>query len=143
MSGSAQLRIPRSADPVPTMPRRRSVRIPLWVYVGSLVAIVGVLVLGAKAAGWFATSGRTVAATGVRVVPGVGSSTADIKGWMSVQQVLDAYPVTVEALYAEFSVPADTPTSTTLSELKEIEGVTLDVPALRAWIDAGSASTAP
>lgn len=142
MSGTAQLRIPRSADPVPTAPRQRSVRIPLWVYVGSLLAIVGVLVLGAQAAGWFVTSGRTVAGTGERVVPVAGSSTADIKGWMSVQQVLDAYPVSVEALYAEFSVPADTPTSTALSELKEIEGVTLDVPALRAWIDSVVATAA-
>jgi hypothetical protein len=142
MSTTAQLRIPRSADPVPTAPRLRSVRIPLWVYVGSLLAIVGVLVLGAQAAGWFVTSGRTAAGTGERVVPNVGSSTADIKGWMSVQQVLDAYPVTVEALYAQFAVPAGTATSTTLSELKAIDGVTLDVPALRAWIDAVAGTTA-
>lgn len=143
MTTTAQLRIPRSADPVPTQPRLRSVRIPLWVYVGSLVAIVGVLVLGAQAAGWFVTSGRTTAGSSERVVPAVGSSTADIKGWMSVQQVLDAYPVTVQALYAEFAVPADTPTSTTLSELKEVEGVSLDVPALRAWIDAIAGTAAP
>ena len=143
MTSTAQLRIPRSADPVPTQPRLRSVRIPLWVYVGSLVAIVGVLVLGAQAAGWFVTSGRTAAGSSERVVPAVGSSTADIKGWMSVQQLLDAYPVTVEALYAEFAVPPDTPTSTTLSELKEIEGVSLDIPALRAWIDAIAGTAAP
>lgn len=136
MTTTAQLRIPRSADPVPTQPRLHSVRVPLWVYVGSLVAIVGVLVLGAQAAGWLVTSGRTTAGSSERVVPAVGASTADIKGWMSVSQVLDAYPVTVQALYAEFEVPADTPTSTILSELKEIEGVSLDVPALRAWIDA-------
>lgn len=143
MTTTAQLRVPRSADPVPTQPRLRSVRVPLWVYVGSLVAIVGVLVLGAQAAGWLVTSGRTTAGSSERVVPAVGASTADIKGWMSVSQVLDAYPVTVQALYAEFAVPADTPTSTTLSELKEIEGVSLDVPALRAWIDAIAGTAAP
>ena len=136
MSGTAPLRIPRSADPVPTVPRLRSVRIPLWLYLGSLLAIVGVLVLGAQAAGWFVTTGRTVAGTSERVVPTVGSGSADIKGWMTVQQVLDAYPVTVEALYAQFGVPAGTRTSTTLSELKELDGVTLDIPALREWIDA-------
>lgn len=143
MTSIAQLRIPRSADPVPTQPRLRSVRIPLWVYVGSLVAIVGVLVLGAQAAGWFVTSGRTAAGSSERVVPAVGSSTADIKGWMSVQQLLDAYPVTMEALSAEFAVPPGTPTSTTLSELKEIEGVSLDIPALRVWIDAIAGTASP
>ena len=57
---------------------------------------------------------------------------------MSIQEVLDAYPVTKDAMYAHFGIPADTPTTTTLSELKEGAAGTLDVPTLRSWIDDGA-----
>ncbi len=143
MSAPTDLRVPRGAQPVPTSPRLRSARVPLWAYLATLALVVGVLVAGAQAAGWFVTSGRTTAGTSERVVPSAGASTADIKGWMTVQQVLDAYPVTEEALYAQFCVPAGTPTSSTLAELKEIDGVTLDVPALRAWVDSQASATSP
>lgn len=143
MTTPSDLRVPRGAHPVPTTPRLRSVRVPLWAYLGTLVLVVGILVTGAQAAGWFVTSGRTTAGTSERVVPTAGASTDDIKGWMTVQQVLDAYPVTEGALYAQFGVPAGTSTSTTLAELKEIDGVTLDVPALRAWVDAQASASSP
>jgi hypothetical protein len=54
---------------------------------------------------------------------------------MTVQQVLDAFPVTKAALYQHFGIPADTPTSTTLSSLKEAGDLSgFDVPTLRTWL---------
>lgn len=55
---------------------------------------------------------------------------------MNLQQVLNAYPVTEAALFARFAIPAGT--ATTLSELKETDAGSLDVPTLRSWIDEGS-----
>lgn len=134
------LRIPNGAHPTPTPTTRSSRRIPAVVYVGVLVVLAAVLIVGSQAMGWFKTSGRALTSTGERAVPSAGASTTDIKGWMTIQQVLDAYPVTKGALYARFAIPADTPTATSLSELKESEVGTLDVPTLRAWIDAGAPS---
>ena len=78
------------------------------------------------------------ASSGERVAPAAGASTSDIKGWMSIQDVLDAYPVTKDVMYAHFAIPADTPTTTTLSELNEGEVATVDIPSLRSWIDDGA-----
>ena len=177
------LRIPRSADPVPTEPRLQSRHVPVWAYLLVVVVVVAGTVVAARSMGWFVTSGRgtvlagsgpgagrTAAAvpapaasvapgssaaaaspratpthtgtgpgagagTEAKVAPTAGADPADVKGWMSVQQVLDAFPVTKEALYAKFGIPASTPTDTTLSGLKEVEGVgEFDVPGLRTWL---------
>ena len=145
------LRIPKSAHPTPTPTARASRRVPVLAYAGALIAIVAVLVIGTQTLGWFATSGQMRSgeqagggagggdATGEgRAAPQAGASTAEIKGWMSLQQVLDAYPVTKEALYAHFGISADTPTSTTLSGLTEEGSTSMKVPDLRAWIDEGT-----
>lgn len=73
-----------------------------------------------------------------KAAPTSGSSPDDVKGWMSVQQVLDAFPVSQTDLYARFAIPAGTATSTTLSELAESSGGGFDVPALRAWLGEAS-----
>jgi hypothetical protein len=132
------LRIPKSAHPAPTPATRSSRRIPLIAYVGVLLAVIAVLVVGTQTLGVFKTTGRATSSTGERVLPTTGAPTADIKGWMTLQQVLDAYPVTREQLYAHFAIPADTTTDTTLSELKESGTSSLDVPTLRSWIDDGA-----
>ena len=74
----------------------------------------------------------------VKAAPTSGASPDDVKGWMSVQQVLDAFPVSQTDLYARFAIPAGTATSTTLSELAESSGGGFDVPALRAWLGEAS-----
>ena len=49
---------------------------------------------------------------------------------MTVQQVLDAFPVTKAALYQRFGIPAATPTDTTLSALKEAGDLSgFDIPS--------------
>lgn len=136
------LRIPKSAQPAPTPTTRSNRRVPVLVYVGVLLAVVGILVVGSQTLGWFKTTGQMTSSTGERVAPAAGADTYEIKGWMTLQEVLDAYPVTQATLYARFAIPADTPTSTTLSELKESGTSSLDVPTLRSWIDDG-APTSP
>ena len=59
----------------------------------------------------------------------------DIKGWMTVQDVLTAFPsVTAAQLLAELHAPPDTPASTQLKTIAESGGV--DVPTLRTWLTA-------
>lgn len=139
------LRIPRSAKPVPTNPRLESRQIPLLALAGAFVAMLAVLLVGANYAGWMATTGRGSGSGASTQQPAeqadpTGTDTAEIKGWMTLAQVLDAYPVTRSALYEQFKIPADTPTSTELRVvMEEIEGTTLEVPALRTWL-AGAAN---
>jgi hypothetical protein len=150
------LRIPRSAHPVPTTPRLRSVHVSVWAYALVIVAVFAGSILVGRDLGWFATTGRGTTAlsapgagshaapgsgagqgaeSGERVAPTAGAVPEDVKGWMTVQQVLDAFPVTKAALYQRFGIPADTPTSTTLSSLKEAGGLSgFDVPTLRTWL---------
>ncbi len=140
------LRIPRSAHPTPTPIRRAYRRLPLLAYAGGLIVVVALLVVGSQALGWFGTTGQTTQAgqgaeAGERLAPESGASTAEIKGWMSLQQVIDAYPVTRAALFTHFAIPAGTSLATTLSELKESGISTLDVPTLRSWVDDGAPST--
>ena len=62
-----------------------------------------------------------------------GADPAEVKGWMTIQAVLDAYHVEQSALYAEFSIPASVPPSTALKELEEL-APGFSVTALRAWL---------
>ena len=141
------LRIPKSAHPAPTPTTHANRRLPVLAYVGGLLALIAVLVVGAQAQGWFGTTGQVSAGsgsgtgTGERAAPQSGASTAEIKGWMTLQQVIDAYPVTREALFAHFSIPADTPTSITLGELSESGISTFEVTTVRTWIDDGAPAT--
>jgi hypothetical protein len=150
------LRIPRSAHPVPTTPRLRSVHVSVWAYALVILGVFAGSILVGRDLGWFATTGRGTttlsalgagahaapgtsagqdAESGERVAPTAGAVPEEVKGWMTVQQVLDAFPVTRAALYQRFGIPADTPTSTTLSSLKESGGLSsFDVPTLRTWL---------
>jgi hypothetical protein len=150
------LRIPRSARPVPTTPRLRSAQVSLWAYAVVIVAVFAGSILVGRDLGWFATTGRGTtslgasvtgsptesgtgagqgAESGERVAPTAGAAPADVKGWMTVQQVLDAFPVSKAVLYQHFGIPEDTPTATTLSGLKETADLSgFDIPALRVWL---------
>lgn len=154
------LRIPRSAHPVPTTPRLRSTHLPAWAYAMVIIAVFAGSILIGRDLGWFATTGRgtpllSAAGTsshsaaaggsgqgsesGERVAPTTGAEPEDVKGWMTVQNVLDAFPVTQASLYQRFGIPADTPTTTTLSGLKESGELSgFDIPTLRTWLSEQS-----
>jgi hypothetical protein len=151
------LRIPRSAHPVPTTPRLRSTHVPLWAYALVILSVFAGSIVVARDLGWFTTTGRgntslgadaepgsqTAPGTGEgqgsesgqRMAPTAGAVPDDVKGWMTLQQVLDAFPVTKAALYQRFGIPAATPTDTTLSTLKEAGDLSgFDIPTLRTWL---------
>lgn len=132
------LRIPKSAHPQPTPSTHGNRRIPVLAYVGILLALIGVLLYGSQSLGWFKTTGQMTSSSGEKVAPAAGAATSEIKGWMSIQEVLDAYPVTKATMYAHFGIPSETATTTTLSELKEGAVGSIDVPSLRTWIDDGA-----
>ena len=129
----------------------------IWAYALVIVAVFAGSVVVGRDLGWLATTGRgnrslgaaragsvTGSGTGAgqgaesaeRVAPTAGAVPEDVKGWMTVQQVLDAFPVTKAALYQRFGIPADTPTDTTLSALKEAGGLAADstFPPWRTWL---------
>ena len=148
------LRIPRNAHPVPTTARLRSARMPVWAYALVIIAVFAGSIVVARDLGWFTTTGRgstswgaaeapgSRAASGTeagqgsgseqRVAPTAGAAPDDVKGWMSIQQVLDAFPVTQQALYERFGIAAGTDPGTALKDLAESSG--FDIPELRTWL---------
>jgi hypothetical protein len=99
--------------------------------------LFGVLVLAiflgtiwsAQAGGFWSVSGK-VDAQGQRVAP-TGADPEEIKGWMTLQDVVTAYNVPLADIVAEFKLPADTPAST---PVKELESEEFSVSTLRAWL---------
>jgi hypothetical protein len=85
---------------------------PFLVPIIFIVALLGSVVV-AQSAGVWSTSGRT-AVTAEQLAP------ADIKGWMTIQQVIDGTGVPQAELYALVNIPADVPPSTAL---KDLEGI--------------------
>ena len=106
-------------------------RIPPVAY-GLLVIAVfaGVIGIGV-ASGTFQTSGRTTAG-GERVAP-QGESVTEIKGWMAIGDVADAWSVALPEILTAFGLPADTAPATAL---KDLESDLFSVTALRDWLEA-------
>jgi hypothetical protein len=111
-------------------------RIPPVAY-GLLViaAFAGVIGIGAVS-GTFQTSGKTTAG-GERVAP-QGQSVSEIKGWMAIGDVADAWSVPLPDLIAAFELPADIAPATAL---KDLESDLFSVTALRDWLADRSAAT--
>ncbi len=85
--------------------------IPIFV----IVALLGTTLM-AQAAGFWSTSGKDSVDLG-------NMSAADIKGWMTLQQVIDGLKISKEELYAVGGIPLDVPTETAL---KDLEGIVPD-----------------
>jgi hypothetical protein len=80
-----------------------------------IVALLGTTFI-AQAAGFWSTSGKTS-------IDLNNMTAADIKGWMTLQQVMDGLQISQEELYAVGGIPGDVPPETAL---KELEGVVPD-----------------
>lgn len=99
--------------------------------------IYGVLVLvlffgvigGAKTAGVWSVSGKLDAA-GEKLAP-TGSNPDEIKGWMTLGDVVKAYNVPLAEILATFNLPADTPAD---AEIKSLESDTFSPANLRVWL---------
>src|SRR5690349_3762835 len=95
----------------PTQPRRwQSRRVNLYLYAALVLALFLGPIQAAKLAGAWSTSGK-VTASGEQVQI-TGADPAEIKGWMTIEQVITAYQVPKQEFYAQFKLPADLPLET-------------------------------
>ena len=99
-----------------------------------IVTLLGTTLI-AQAAGFWSTSGRD--STDLQ-----NMTAADIKGWMTLQQVIDGMQISKEELYAVGGIPLDVPTETAL---KDLEGVVPDfeISTLREQLAAPANSIGP
>ena len=151
------LRLPASRHPVPTRTRLRTRRVPIIAYATILLVLPIAVIFGARATGWWVTTGHTVPATALgadtigtrptgqggqggqgepgQTTTGTAISPHDVKGSMTAQQILNAFPqVTAADLFKQFGVPASTPTSTQLKTLAQT-GNGYEVDSLREWLE--------
>lgn len=77
-----------------------------------ITALLGTVFV-AQAMGQWSTSGKT-AVNLSNLTP------ADLKGWMTLQQVIDGLKLSKDDVYAAGNIPADVPTSTALKDLEAI-----------------------
>jgi hypothetical protein len=114
-----------------THPERRSYHVSGLIYAAlTLVLFFGTIQV-TQYAGLWSVSGKLTAEG--KPVQLTGADPAEVKGWMTIQAVLDAYQVDKDALYAEFSIPAEVPSGAALKELEEV-APDFSVTALRAWL---------
>jgi preprotein translocase subunit Sec63 len=122
---------------LPTMPRQwRSVHIRPSIYLAVVLVVFLGVIGAAQAAGWWSTTGRTTT-DGVKIQI-TGTDPTEIKGWMTIGDVLTAYKVPKADLYTRFGIPSDVPES---AQLKSLEGLAPDfsVTDLQAWVAERSA----
>jgi hypothetical protein len=116
----------------PTAQRHwRSLHIPAPIYAALvLVAFLGTIQL-AQLAGFWSTSGKVT--TDGAPVEVTGADPAEVKGWMTISDVMSAYNLTQDELYAHYAIPADLPVS---AALKDVEAVApaFSVTDLRVWL---------
>ncbi len=88
---------------------------PFFMPALSITLLFGT-VFGAQAAGVWSTSGRDTSALDA-LTP------ADVKGWMTLQQISAGIPIPPDELYSLMGIPSDIPAETAL---KDLEGVVPD-----------------
>ena len=106
--------------------------------------IYGIIVVGlflgtiytAQAVGFWSVSGK-VNAEGEKV-QATGTNVAEIKGWMTLDEIATAYKVPVEDILAAFNLPGDTPPT---KQIKELESETFSPANLRTWLQERMSAT--
>ena len=93
--------------------------------VALLLGMVGV----AQATGWWIVSGKSM--VDVQNM----TSSADIKGWMTFEQIAAGFGMETSTLYAELGLPADLPPETALKEMESVVPG-FEVSTVRDVIDA-------
>ena len=139
-TSSQDLILPRGRHPVPTQTNLHTRRVPVVMYVLALLMIPSLVVVGFMSAGLWATTGTSITAQADTPSKDGGTGAAapadpaDVKGSMTIQQVVDAFPtISAVQVLAQFSAPLDTPTSTQLKDLVESSDG-MDLPAVRIWL---------
>ena len=117
---------------VPTTPRRwKSVRLGLYVYAALILVVFLGSIQIAQMAGFWSTSGK-VTATGEKI-QATGADPAEIKGWMTLSEVITAYKVPQADLYAQFKLPGDLAVDTPLNQIEKLVAG-FSVGAVRDWL---------
>lgn len=107
---------------------------PFWMPI-LLIAALGGTVFTAQAFGQWSISGReSVDLT--KLAP------ADIKGWMTLQQIIDGVGISQKDLYESGGLPADTAPSAALKDLEALVSVTTLRDRLTAKLGGATTNTA-
>ncbi len=85
---------------------------PILVPIVVIAALLGSVAI-ATAAGVWSTSGRTSVSL-EQLKP------EDLKGWMTLQQIIDGVPIAKDELYALGGIPADVPVTAALKDLEAL-----------------------
>lgn len=85
---------------------------PFLVPIIVIAALLGSSLI-AQAGGFWSTSGRTA-------IDPATMTAADIKGWMTLQQVMDGLKISKEQLYTAGNIPLDVPAATALKDLESL-----------------------
>ena len=138
-----ELVIPRGRRAVPTRTRLRTRSIPVAIYVAVSILVPTLMVIGFMSAGLWSSPESSATSQGAQAGNPSGeggggaaapASPSDVKGSMTVQQVVDAFsPITAAQILGQLGAPLNTPTSTQLKTLVQ-EGSSMDIPALRTWL---------
>jgi hypothetical protein len=112
----------------PAAPRGRR-RVPPMAFGVLVVAVFAGTIGVGMATGAWQTTGRTTG-SGERIAP-QGESASEVKGWMAIGDVAEAWEIPLAEMLAAFDLPADTPPVT---PLKELESEGFEVSALRTWL---------
>ena len=132
-----ELTIPRGRRAVPTQTRLRTRRIPVAMYIAALLLLPTLMVAGFISAGLWAnaeTTATTQAGTQAGESAAAPAAPADVKGSMTIQQVVDAFPpITAAQILGKLGASLSTPPSTQLKTLVE-SGNSIDIPTLRTWL---------
>ncbi len=99
------------------------------------IVVFGGTILLAQAAGLWTVSGRTTVDLDTLTA-------ADLKGWMTLQQVIDGIGISKQDLYALVNIPDDIPTTMALKDLEKIVPG-FETSTLRDALDARQAGTTP
>lgn len=107
---------------------------PFVIPIALIVILMG-MIFGAQMVGAWSVSGKTLVEDGKL-------SAADLKGWMTLQQVMDGLGKTKEEVYAAGGIPSDVPATTAL---KDLEGIVpgFEISTLRTRLAAKPGTTAP
>jgi hypothetical protein len=116
---------------IPTHNKWRSWRVNIFLYM-----LIGLILFfgsceGAQLAGWWNTSGR-VSITGEPIIA-TGADPAEIRGFMTIQEVLTAYNVTWEEFSKQFNIPPETDLSSPLNTIEKV-APEFTVTKLRDWL---------
>lgn len=106
------------------------------VYGIIVISVFFCIIFGFQAAGVWSTSGK-VDSSGKAIQPSSSDPTT-IKGWMTLEQVVNTYNVPLSDILTQFNLPVTTPITTAV---KDLESDTFNTSALIAWLQSRTLPT--